>query len=548
MDYQPQQRQQAQQSQQSQQSSRWSGTPAPHHPPGMVPALRSSSPLDPRRGKHVNECTAVPPDAWQPPLTRTPSHLPQCDFLDDKCEAQAMPCVRPPMHAGGGCSVQAAAAAPNGGSVAAPRAGSCRAPLELASQHLMSPQRPTRVLQPPPQAPAGTMQLPQAARQGRCTPQPPPWPCTTAAWAGPQAQPPAMPKFSGGHHPTHMGSCTPPPPPCQRMAQEVHDVSHEQGPRHSDDPRRQENWAEIRDESENSQENINMGDEEPQDFILDPVERIEYSELTLIEHLGSGEFGQVCRGRYAGQEVAIKQLFWDETLLPEVVLKDLAKEIESFRNLRHKRLVAFIGACLEIPHLCLVTEYLPGGSLHHLLHVRRLKLPLLHAVNMCLQLCDGVMYLHSQTPCVVHRDLKSQNVVLDMNLNLKLCDFGLTESMERTHITKKNNGGSPRYMAPELFDCKTKITEKVDIWAMGCVFIEIFGGTLPYEGITTLAELTREMLVRKRPPQMPQELPEPLKCVIRGCHNFDGRLRPSSRQAFDQLREGKKQLRSMKLL
>jgi len=251
----------------------------------------------------------------------------------------------------------------------------------------------------------------------------------------------------------------------------------------------------------------------------------------------------VCRGSFGCREVAIKQLFWDDTLKPEVILKDLAKEIESFRHLRHKRLVQFIGACLDFPHLCLVTEYMPGGSLHHLLHVRKLRLPLHHGVNMCLQLADGVMYLHSQTPCVVHRDLKSQNVVLDLKLNLKLCDFGLTESMERTHITKKNNGGSPRYMAPELFDCRTKITEKVDVWAMGCIFIEIFGGTLPYESVTTLADLTRELLVNKRAPALPKHLPEPLLCVIRGCHNFDHRLRPSSRQAFDQLKEGKRRLR-----
>lgn len=285
--------------------------------------------------------------------------------------------------------------------------------------------------------------------------------------------------------------------------------------------------------------------DESQDLHLNPVEIVQYSDLTFVEHLGSGEFGQVCRGQYKGQEVAIKQLFWDNTLQPEVVLKDLAREIESFRHLRHKRLVKFIGAVLELPHPCLVTEYMPGGSLHHLLHVRRLHLPLLHGVNMCLQLADGVRYLHAQTPCVVHRDLKSQNVVLDLQLNLKLCDFGLTESMERTHITKKNNGGSPRYMAPELFDCRTKITEKVDIWSMGCIFIEIFGGPLPYDGINTLADLTRELLMNRRPPALPRDLPDALSCVVRGCHNFDHRLRPSSRQIFDQLREGKKRLRQI---
>merc|ERR1712151_175765 len=232
------------------------------------------------------------------------------------------------------------------------------------------------------------------------------------------------------------------------------------------------------------------------------------------------------------------------TVHPEVVIQDLTREIESFRHLRHKRLVSFVGACLEVPNLCLVTEYCPGGSLHHLLHVRKLRLPSLHCTNMCLQHADGVMYLHSQNPVVVHRDLKSLNVVLDLGLNLKLCDFGLTESMDRTHITKRNNGGSPRYMAPELFDSKSKITEKVDIWSMGCIFTEINGGPLPYEGINTLADLTREMLVNKRIPVIPQTIVEPLQSIIRSCYCFDSRLRPSARTTFEQTKEAKKRLRA----
>jgi len=283
---------------------------------------------------------------------------------------------------------------------------------------------------------------------------------------------------------------------------------------------------------------------------LKPMERIRYSEMCFLENLGAGEFGQVYRGSCRGQEVAIKQLYWDNAkgLKAEEVLKDLEKEIDSFRHLQHKRLVKFVGACLDLPTPCLVTEYMPGGSLHHLLHVRKLRLPLLHCINMCLQLADGVVYLHSQIPCVVHRDLKSLNVVLDLNLNIKICDFGLTESMDRTHITKKNNGGSPRYMAPELFDNKSKITEKVDVWAMGCIFVEIFGGPLPYEGINTLADLTREMVVNKRTPMIPVHIPGSIQQIIRSCLQFDHRLRPTSKLVFDQSKVAKRQLRSQGLV
>mmetsp|Transcript_35644 Transcript_35644/g.70492 ORF Transcript_35644/g.70492 Transcript_35644/m.70492 type:complete len:736 (+) Transcript_35644:70-2277(+) len=281
---------------------------------------------------------------------------------------------------------------------------------------------------------------------------------------------------------------------------------------------------------------------------LTEEEKIAYEDLQFVEHLGSGEFGQVFRGFFRGTEVAIKQLYWDNAVLPEMVVQDFTREIESFRHLRHKRLVSFGGACLEIPNLCIVTEYCPGGSLHHLLHVRKLQLPLLHGTNMCLQLADGVLYLHSQNPVVVHRDLKSLNVVLDLRLNLKLCDFGLTQCMERTHITKKNNGGSPRYMAPELFDSNSKITEKVDIWSTGCIFSEIFGGPLPYDGINTLADLTREMLVNRRTPVIPGHVAEPIQNIIRSCYNFDFRLRPSARQIFEHFRDAKKSLRAQGVL
>jgi len=151
------------------------------------------------------------------------------------------------------------------------------------------------------------------------------------------------------------------------------------------------------------------------------------------------------------------------------------------------------------------------------------------------------MFLHSQQPVVVHRDLKSLNVVLDMQFNIKICDFGLTEIMECTHITKKNNGGSPRYMAPELYDKKSKVTEKLDVWAMGCILAEIFGGKIPYDDIVELADLTRAILVDKRLPAIPTiNCPLAVQQVIAACLTYDQERRPRSKDIFDQLRAAKK--------
>eukprot|EP00397_Hematodinium_sp_SG-2012_P019724 GEMP01020283.1.p1 GENE.GEMP01020283.1~~GEMP01020283.1.p1 ORF type:complete len:556 (-),score=91.17 GEMP01020283.1:687-2354(-) len=270
-------------------------------------------------------------------------------------------------------------------------------------------------------------------------------------------------------------------------------------------------------------------------------EDVKFEEINLVESLGSGEFGHVFRGSWRGQEVAIKQLFWDGSCKTDT-LQELRREVDSFRNLKHSRLVKFVGACFDPPHLCLLTEYMSYGSLYHALHVTKLKFPFRNACNMSLQLAEGVTFLHCQMPIVVHRDLKSLNVVLDMHFNIKICDFGLTEIMERTHITKKNNGGSPRYMAPELFDKKSKITEKIDVWAMGCIFSEIFGGKIPYAGVMDLPDLTRNILLYKKLPEIPnnENCPAEVQQVIASCLTYDGEHRPRSKDIFDRLRQVKK--------
>ncbi|CAK9032596.1 Serine/threonine-protein kinase CTR1 (Protein CONSTITUTIVE TRIPLE RESPONSE1) [Durusdinium trenchii] len=207
-------------------------------------------------------------------------------------------------------------------------------------------------------------------------------------------------------------------------------------------------------------------------LLLHKHEMIDFNQLVQRDCLGSGGFGAVYRGYLGSREVAIKKLFCEDGgNISPLQLEELEKEVAALRSLNHPRLVSFIGACLQPPNICIVTEFMAGGSLHHLLHKARTPLTLGTQSKMALQVCEGVDFLHGHSPPVVHRDLKSLNIVLDRIYNAKICDFGLTQSMEKTHITLKEggNGGSPRYMAPECYDCKGKITEKVDVWALGLV-------------------------------------------------------------------------------
>jgi len=272
---------------------------------------------------------------------------------------------------------------------------------------------------------------------------------------------------------------------------------------------------------------------------LDKHEQIDFNTLTQNECLGTGGFGAVYRGLFNGKQVAIKKLFCEDGgNISPMQLEELEKEVGALRGLDHPRLVSFVGACLQPPNLCIVTEYMPGGSLHHLLHKARTPLMLGQQAKLALQVCEGVAFLHSLTPPVVHRDLKSLNIVLDLIFNAKICDFGLTQSMEKTHISLKEggNGGSPRYMAPECYDCKGKITEKVDVWAMGCILVEVFGGPLPYDDCNNIQQIVAKVLIDRQLPYIPHHLPKGVRPIVEDCFHFDIKQRTSAQDVFSRLR------------
>jgi serine/threonine protein kinase len=262
-------------------------------------------------------------------------------------------------------------------------------------------------------------------------------------------------------------------------------------------------------------------------------------DLHFQERVGSGTYGAVYRGQWNGKEVAIKKLFVEQSghASPEQ-LKELEKEVIALQSVRHDKVVEFLGACLISPNLCIVTEFMPGGSLHARLHVRRERFAYAQQLAIALDIGEGVAFLHSHQPPVVHRDLKSQNIVLDLRLGAKLCDFGLTQSMEKTHISVKEGGmgGSPRYMAPECYDSRGKITEKVDIWAVGCLLVEIFGGPLPYEECTNIQQIMAKVLVERQAPRIPHSLPAPVRELCAACFQFELDRRIEASAVYAKLR------------
>jgi len=182
--------------------------------------------------------------------------------------------------------------------------------------------------------------------------------------------------------------------------------------------------------------------------------------------------------------VAIKQF----KLEYSTTFKDMekfVKEIQILDRVRHPNLILLMGICVDKPNFCLVSELVPNCSLFQAIHKRKdHPLSLLERFNIAIQITQGLAYLHSNNPPIIHRDLKPENCLLDHSYNVKIADFGLARPLNCLRGEESQTTlciGTTRFMAPELFD-KDQIQSigvEVDIWALGCLLIELFSNKRP---------------------------------------------------------------------
>lgn len=141
----------------------------------------------------------------------------------------------------------------------------------------------------------------------------------------------------------------------------------------------------------------------------------------------------------------------------------------------------FIGACKKPPVFCIITEYLAGGSLRKFLHQQvPYSLPLNLVLKLALDIAHGMAYLHAQG--ILHRDLKSENLLLDEDMCVKVADFGIS-CLESQCGSAKGFTGTYRWMAPEMIKEKHH-TKKVDIYSFGIILWELFTALIPFDNMT----------------------------------------------------------------
>ncbi|XP_062210528.1 protein kinase STUNTED-like [Phragmites australis] len=198
--------------------------------------------------------------------------------------------------------------------------------------------------------------------------------------------------------------------------------------------------------------------------------------------IGNGGNSRVYKGSLAcGQQVAIKL-----SKASAEASKDFLREVDIITKLQHSRIVPLIGVCVEGPNLISIYSYLPRGSLEDNLHGERSK-PTLSWENRykaALGIAEALSYVHSDcSRPVIHRDVKSSNILLTEELEPQLSDFGLAiwAPSNPTSLTHSDVVGTFGYLAPEYF-MYGKVTDKVDVYAFGVVLLELLSGRKPISG------------------------------------------------------------------
>ncbi|XP_071437649.1 serine/threonine-protein kinase PAK 3-like [Pithys albifrons albifrons] len=195
-------------------------------------------------------------------------------------------------------------------------------------------------------------------------------------------------------------------------------------------------------------------------------------KYTGWENIGRGAFGTVYKAFNAvtGGAVAIKQIN-----LEEQSNKQLLKEILIMRDKIHPNIVTYLDSYLLREDLWLVMEHMGGGSLYDVISETMMAVGQIAAVlRECLQ---GLAFLHSNH--VMHRDIKSENILLGLDGSVKLADFGLSAQLTPKHRKRSSMVGTVYWMAPEVVR-NQRYGAKVDIWSLGIVGIEMLEGLPPY--------------------------------------------------------------------
>ncbi|CDP14531.1 unnamed protein product [Coffea canephora] len=260
------------------------------------------------------------------------------------------------------------------------------------------------------------------------------------------------------------------------------------------------------------------------------VWEIDPQHLKFEHKVASGSYGDLYKGIYCSQEVAIKILKAER--LNSELQKEFAQEVYIMRKVRHKNVVQFIGACTRPPNLCIVTEFMAGGSVYDYLHKQKGAFKLPSVLKVAVDVSKGMNYLHQNN--IIHRDLKAANLLMDENEVVKVADFGVARVKAQTGVMTAETG-TYRWMAPEVIEHKP-YDHKADVFSFGIVVWELLTGKLPYEYLTPL-QAAIGVVQKGLRPTIPKHTHPKLAELLERCWQQDSTLRPDFSEIIDILQQ-----------
>ncbi|XP_057952422.1 serine/threonine/tyrosine-protein kinase HT1-like isoform X2 [Malania oleifera] len=253
------------------------------------------------------------------------------------------------------------------------------------------------------------------------------------------------------------------------------------------------------------------------------------SQLYIGNKFASGRHSRIYRGLYKQRDVAIKLISQPEEdeSLASWLEKQFTSEVALLFRLQHPNIIAFVGACKKPPVFCIITEYLAGGSLRKYLHQQDpYSIPLNLVLKLALDIGRGMQYLHSKG--IIHRDLKSENLLLGEDMCVKVADFGIS-CLESQCGSAKGFTGTYRWMAPEMIKEK-RHTKKVDVYSFGIVLWELLTALIPFNNMTPEQAAFAVSQKNERPP-LPSDCPAGFNHLINRCWSRN----PDKRPHFDEI-------------
>ncbi|XP_011006671.1 PREDICTED: serine/threonine-protein kinase HT1-like [Populus euphratica] len=251
---------------------------------------------------------------------------------------------------------------------------------------------------------------------------------------------------------------------------------------------------------------------------------INLRKLNMGTAFAQGAFGKLYRGTYNGEDVAIKILERPENIpeTSQVMEQQFQQEVMMLANLKHPNIVRFIGACQKPMVWCIVTEYAKGGSVRQFLTRRHNRaVPLKLAVQQALDVARGMAYVHGLG--FIHRDLKSDNLLIAADKSIKIADFGVARIEVQTEGMTPETG-TYRWMAPEMIQHRP-YTQKVDVYSFGIVLWELITGSLPFQNMTAV-QAAFAVVNKGVRPIIPNECLPVLSDIMTRCWDANPEVRP----------------------